>query len=147
MELGLDPGGVGLVEFGEDVDGLPPGALGRIRVASGEVGVAEMGERFRFVVPVTGFSAPRGCFRIAGDRAVVVAKLLVDEAEGVQCLGLAMGIVDLPIQCQRLLGVRLTLPWIAVLGVEPGDVVERPSLPTSMACRAEQRERERDVFQ
>jgi hypothetical protein len=42
-QLGADPGGVGVAQVGQDVQGLLPGILGRGQVRGGGAGVAEAG--------------------------------------------------------------------------------------------------------
>ena len=51
-EFGADGVGVGVVEVGEDGQGLLPGIAGGLRVAGGVVGVAEVGEGGGLVVAV-----------------------------------------------------------------------------------------------
>jgi hypothetical protein len=52
VDLRPDPFGVGVVELGEDVEGLPPGIAGGIEVTAGVVSVAEVGEGGGFVEAV-----------------------------------------------------------------------------------------------
>ena len=51
-ELGADPVAVGVVELLERAQGLGPGPAGGVQVWCAAVGVAEMIEGDRFVVPV-----------------------------------------------------------------------------------------------
>jgi hypothetical protein len=43
VEFGADGVGVGVVDVGEDVQGVPPGIAGGVGVTGGVVGVAEVG--------------------------------------------------------------------------------------------------------
>src|SRR2546421_4903531 len=82
-EFGADLGGVGVVHFVEDGQGLLPGVAGGLRVAGGVVGVAEVGEGVGLVVAVAGVPDQSEGVLVAGDGLGVLAEVVVGVAQAV----------------------------------------------------------------
>lgn len=75
--------GVGVVEFGEDGQGVLPGVLSGVAIAGGVVRVAEVDEGGGLPLAVAeGAEEVEGAL-VAGDGLVVVAELVVGVAEAV----------------------------------------------------------------
>jgi hypothetical protein len=88
------------VEQGEP---LSPCDAGRLEIARGAMGVAEMGEGDGFLAPVAELPEQVECVLVAGDGLGVVAKVLVGEAEAVPRQGLPWAVAELLVPAQGFL--------------------------------------------
>src|SRR4051794_31083469 len=125
---------LGVMHFGEDVQGVLPGGVSCSVVAYGEAGIAKTGEAGGFLVVVAEFveqvdGAPVavGGLRLAGE--------VVGVAEAVPGVGLAVAVADVLVQgeCAPTEGERLLL--VAELGLVPTDRVGCGGLPAAVAGR------------
>ena len=83
VEFRADGVGVGVVDVGENGQGLLPGIPGRSVVAGGVVGIAEAGEAVGFVVAVADVVVQADGVLVAGDGLGVVGEVVVGVGEAV----------------------------------------------------------------
>jgi hypothetical protein len=91
VELGAHGVSVGVVDVGEDGQGLLPGGAGRLVVAGGVVRVAEVGERVGFEGAVADVPVQGEGVLVAGEGLLVVAEQCVEPDDRVKCGSVATG--------------------------------------------------------
>jgi hypothetical protein len=83
MKPDADPVSVRMPDLDEDRQRLLPGIAGRRVIARGLMGVTEIGQRVRHVVPVAEPAEQVAGPLVAGDGPAVVAEVLVGVAQAV----------------------------------------------------------------
>src|SRR5207248_5407016 len=80
-------------------------------------------------------------FGVGRDRPLVLAELVLNEAEAVPGTGQPLHVAEFAVQPQGFLAVPERLGVPALLGQRPADVVDRDRLPAAVAGRPEQLQR------
>jgi len=122
-------------EFVDDDQSLGPCSTCGAEVTRGVLGLTEVGETGGFAVAIPAPMEQVDGLPVADDSLLVLTKMMVDIAEAVPDVGLAVEIADLQAQDKGLTTVNERLVIVAQLSGIPAQVVEGRGLPCQVTGR------------